>query len=300
MPVRYLTDNWEVVISILDALSGNASKKATKDATATLGAAATTGTNTIYAGRDLANGALGEGLNYLQAGGDQARGDLQTGAAGATGLLGQAGAVYDPLVAGGGAAYQKLLNATGANGAAGSAQAATDFQAAPGYTYARDEALGAVQRAAGARGDLAGGNATVDLLKTANGLADQGYQQYVNNLSGLMGGYTTGLAGQAGALTGQAGVAGNLGTALAANDQTTAQGRAGLAGTMAGINFGAGTAAAGIGNQAASGIASTLMEGAKQQNQASANVLGGLSSLAGGIGNFAGGNGISNLKNLFA
>lgn len=286
-------------MGILDALTGNASKKATKDATATLGAAATTGTNTIYAGRDLGNAALGEGLNYLQVGGDQARGDLQGGAAGATGLLGQAGAVYDPLVQGGGAAYQKLLNATGANGAAGSTQAATDFRAAPGYEYARDEALGAVQRAAGARGDLAGGNATTDLLKTATGLADQGFQQYINNLSGLQGGYTTGLAGQAGALAGQAGVAGNLGSALAGVDQQTAQGRAGLAQTMAGINYGAGTTSAALGNQAASGIAQTLLQGAKQQEAASANALSGITNAIGGIGDFIGGNGISNLKNLF-
>lgn len=287
-------------MGIFDALTGNASKKATKDATATLGAAATTGTNTIYAGRDLGNAALGEGLNYLQVGGDQARGDLQTGAASATGLLGQAGAVYDPLVQGGGAAYQKLLNATGANGAAGSTQASADFQAAPGYQYARDEALGAVQRAAGARGDLAGGNATTDLLKTATGLADQGFQQYINNLSGLQGGYTTGLAGQAGALTGQAGVAGNLGSALAGVDQQTAQGRAGLAQVMSNNNFGAGTAAAGLGNQAALGIADTLQKGARAQEQASANVLGLGSNLIGGISNFVGGNGISNLSKLFA
>jgi len=287
-------------MGIFDALTGNASKKATKDAAATLGAAATTGTNTIYAGRDLANGVLESGQGILATGGDAARGDLQGGAANATGLLGQAGAVYDPLVQGGGAAYQKLLNATGANGAAGSAQAATDFRAAPGYEYARDEALGAVSRAAGARGDLAGGNATTDLLRTATGLADQGYQQYINNLSGLQGGYTTGLAGQAGALTGQAGVAGNLGSALAGVDQQTAQGRAGLAATIAGNNYNAGTASAGIGNQAALGIADTLQKGAKAQEQASANVLGLGSNLIGGIANFAGGGGISNLSKLFA
>lgn len=286
-------------MGLLDALTGNASKKATKDAAATLGAAATTGTNTIYAGRDLANGVLESGQGILATGGDAARSDLRGGAANATGLLGQAGAVYDPLVQGGGAAYQKLLNATGANGAAGSAQAATDFRAAPGYEYARDEALGAVSRAAGARGDLAGGNATTDLLKTATGLADQGYQQYINNLSGLQGGYTTGLAGQAGALTGQAGVAGNLGSALAGVDQQTAQGRAGLAQVMSNNNFGAGTAAAGIGNQAASGIAQTLLQGAKQQEAASANALSGITNAIGGIGDFIGGNGISNLKNLF-
>jgi hypothetical protein len=287
-------------MGILDALTGAASKQATKDATSTLSNSAITGTNTIYAGRDLANGALGEGLNYLQAGGDQARTDLQAGATGATGLLGQAGAVYDPLVQGGGAAFGRLLDATGANGADGSARAADAFRAAPGYEYARDEALGAVQRAAGARGDLAGGNATTDLLKTATGLADQSYQQYVNNLSGLQGAYTTGLAGQAGALTGQAGVAGNLGSALAGVDQQTAQGRAGLAQTMANTNYGAGVSSAALGNQASLGIAQTLMQGAKQQEAASANALGGLSSLVGGIGNFAGGNGISNLKNLFS
>jgi hypothetical protein len=287
-------------MGILDALTGAPSKRATKDATKTLSDSAITGTNTIYAGRDLANGALGEGLNYLQAGGDQARTDLQAGAAGATGLLGQAGAVYDPLVQGGGAAFGRLLDATGANGADGSARAADAFRAAPGYEYARDEALGAVQRAAGARGDLAGGNATTDLLKTATGLADQSYQQYVNNLSGLQGAYTTGLAGQAGALTGQAGVAGNLGSALAGVDQQTAQGRAGLAQTMANTNYGAGVSSAALGNQASLGIAQTLMQGAKQQEAASANALGGLSSLVGGIGNFAGGNGISNLKNLFS
>lgn len=287
-------------MGIFSALTGDASKAATKDATKTLSDSAITGTNTIYAGRDLANTALGEGLNYLQAGGDQARTDLQAGAAGATGLLGQAGAVYDPLVQGGGAAFGRLLDATGANGADGSARATDAFRAAPGYEYARDEALGAVQRAAGARGDLAGGNATTDLLKTATGLADQSYQQYVNNLSGLQGAYTTGLAGQAGALTGQAGVDGNLGSALAGVDQQTAQGRAGLAQVMSGNNFGAGTAAAGIGAQASQGIADTLLKGAKAQEQASANVLGLGSNLIGGIANFAGGNGISNLSKLFA
>lgn len=287
-------------MGILDALTGAPSKRATKDATATLGAAATTGTNTIYAGRDLANTALGGGMASLANGADMARGDLNTGAANASGLLGQAGAVYDPLVQGGGAAFGRLLDATGANGADGSARATDAFRAAPGYEYARDEALGAVQRAAGARGDLAGGNATTDLLRTATGLADQGYQQYVNNLSGLQGAYTTGLAGQAGALTGQAGVAGNLGSALAGVATQAAQGRAGLEAQAGANNFNAGTAAAGIGAQASQGIADTLLKGAKAQEQASANVLGLGSNLIGGIANFVGGNGISNLSKLFA
>jgi len=287
-------------MGLLDALTGNASKTATKNATATLGNAASAAATGIYQGRDLANGVLESAMGSIADGAGLARGDLSTGATNATGLLGQAGAVYDPLVTGGGAAYSRLLDATGANGAEGSDRATAAFRAAPGYEYARDEALGAVQRAAGARGDLAGGNTTVDLLKASTGLADQSYQQYVNNLSGLMGGYTTGLAGQAGALTGQAGVAGNLGSALAGVDTGAAGARAGLQSTIAGNNYNAGTAVAGQGTAIAGSIADTLQKGAQAQNQASANVLGLGSNLIGGISNFVGGNGISNLSKLFA
>lgn len=287
-------------MGILDALTGNASAKATKNATATLGNAANAAATGIYQGRDLSNGVLESAMGSIADGAGLARGDLTTGAANATGLLNDAGAVYNPLVTGGGAAYSRLLDATGANGAEGSDRASAAFRAAPGYTYARDEALGAVARAAGARGDLAGGNATTDLLKTATGLADQGWQSYIGNLSGLMGGYQTGLAGQAGALTGQAGVAGNLGSALAGVDTGAAGARAGIQGAIAGNNYNAGTAVAGQGTQIAGSIADTLQKGAQAQNQASANSLGLISNLVGGVSNFVGGNGISNLTKLFA
>jgi len=286
-------------VGILDALTGNASKAATKQATATLGNAANAAATGIYQGRDLANGVLESAMSSIGQGTTQARGDLTSGAATATGLLGQAGSVYDPLVAGGGAAYGRLLDATGANGAEGSERATTAFRAAPGYEYARDEALGSIQRAAGARGDLAGGNATMDLLKASTGLADQSYQQYVNNLSGLQGGYLAGLGGQAGALTGQAGVASSTGGALANTAMQGAAGRAGLESAIAGNIYNAGTAVAGQGTQIAGSIADTLQKGAKAQEQASANVLGLGSNLIGGISNFVGGNGISNLTNLF-
>lgn len=268
-------------MGIFDALTGNASKAATKQATATLGNAAEAAANGIYTGRDLSNSVLYTGLGTIGDGRTEARNDLTNGSSAASGYLSQAGAAYDPLVAGGSAAYQKLLNATGANGAAGSAQAATDFQAAPGYQYARDEALGAISRAAGARGDLAGGNATKDLLTTATGVADQGFQQYVNNLSGLQSGYQTGLAGQVGALTGQAGLASSTGSALAGIDTTAAQNKGSILSQIAGNNYNAGTAVAGQGTQTAMGIADTLQKGAQAQTQASANVLGGISNLVG-------------------
>lgn len=287
-------------MGILDALTGNASKSATKQGVTALQNANVASTDSIYQGRDIANGYFGDAKNQITGAEGIARGDLTGGAGQAGGLLQQAGSVYNPLVTGGAAAYDKLLNATGANGAAGSAQAAQDFRAAPGYEYARDEALGAVQRAAGARGDLAGGNATTDLLRTATGLADQGYQQYINNLSGLQSGYQTGLAGQAGALTGQAGLAASTGNALANTALTAGQNRAGIEGQMAGNSFNAGTAVAGAGNALAGKISDTLMQGAKAQEQASANSLGLISNLVGGVANFAGGGGISNLTKLFA
>lgn len=257
------------------------------------------GAESVYQGRDIANGVLGGALNGLAAGEQRASSALTAGSNQAAGLLGQAGAVYDPLVQGGGAAFGRLLDATGANGAEGSDRATAAFRAAPGYEFARDEALGAVARAGGARGDLAGGNVTADLLRTATGYGDQAFQQYVNNLSGLTGAYTTGLSGQAGALTGQAGLAATTGSGLADIATRAEQNRTGVLGQIAQNDYGAGATVAGAGNAAAGNIAQTLMAGAKQQEAASANALGGISSLLGSIGSFAGGNGISNLTNLF-
>lgn len=287
-------------MGLLDALTGNASKKATSKGIQALQQAGTDAGTAIYQGRDIAGGYYGDAKNQITGAEGIARGDLTSGAAQAGGLLQQAGSVYNPLVTGGAAAYDKLLNATGANGATGSAQAAADFRAAPGYEYARDEALGAVQRAAGARGDLAGGNATTDLLRTATGMADQGFQQYINNLSGLQSGYQTGLAGQAGALTGQAGLAASTGNALANTSLTAGQNRAGIEGQLAGTIYDAGKSVGGAGIGVAGKISDTLMQGAKAQEQASANGLGLISNLVGGVANFAGGGGISNLTKLFA
>jgi hypothetical protein len=286
-------------VGIFDALTGNASKRATQQGVQGLQQAGMSGAEGIYQGRDIASGILTGALNGLSAGEQRASSALTGGAATAGGFLNDAGAVYNPLVQGGQAAYGRLLDATGANGAEGSARATSEFRAAPGYEFARDEALGAVMRAAGARGDLAGGNATTDLLRTSTGFADQSYQQYVNNLSGLMSGYQTGLAGQAGALTGQAGLAATTGSGLANIAATAEQNRTGVLGQQAANVYNAGTAVAGQGNALAGKISETLQAGAKAQEQASANGLNLISNAIGGVANFVGGNGISNLSKLF-
>lgn len=145
---------------------------------------------------------------------DRARSDLGAQYGQTQNYLGQATAAWDPLINGSQGAFTRFQNAIGGNGAAGSDQAAADFREAPGYTYARDQALGAVQRSAAARGGLAGGNATADILKTAQGLADQSYQQYVGNLQAGANYYQSGLQGRAAGLTNQGNASQHYGDAL--------------------------------------------------------------------------------------
>lgn len=201
----------------------------------------------------------------------------------------------------GGNAYSAYSNAIGANGAAGSAQAAADFRAAPGYQYAQDQALEAVQRSAAARGGLAGGNATADILKTATGLADQGYQQYVSNLQNGSSLYAQGVAGQANAVAGQASASQAQGNALGALGTGYGQGAAGIYGAASGQQVGFGQNVAGLQTNAAGQLVQNNNNNlAQAQTQASSNLLGGIAGL---VSNFAGGagqsGGLGSLAGLF-
>lgn len=206
--------------------------------------------------------------------------------------MGQAGNLYAPLVNQGGNAYSAYNNAIGANGPAGSAQAAADFRAAPGYQYAQDQALEAVQRSAAARGGLAGGNATADILKTATGLADQGYQQYVNNLKGGSDFYQSGVAGQANALAGQASASQTQGNALGALGTGLGAGSANIYGTAAGQQADFGRGVAGLQTGAAGQYVQNNNQLAKSQTEASSNllgtILGGAESVFGAAGKAGG------------
>ncbi len=123
---------------------------------------------------------------------------------------------YQPLVNNGLSALGAYFDGIGANGADGSARATAAFQASPGYEFARDQALSAVQRSAASRGGLAGGNLTNDILKTATGLADQTYQQHLDNLKSGVGIYSQGVQGLANGLTTQGGASQSYGNALSA------------------------------------------------------------------------------------
>ncbi len=107
-------------------------------------------------------------------------------------------------------------NALGLNGSAGSQSAISAFQQNPGYQFALNQGLDALDRRASARGMLNSGNTTADTLNYANGLASQNWQQYINNLANTVGVAQNTAQAQAGIRSGQG--QGNLATRLVMAD----------------------------------------------------------------------------------
>jgi hypothetical protein len=108
---------------------------------------------------------------------------IDQGAGRADALLQEAGGLYQPLAGTANRGYGAYADAAGANGAEGYGRARASFQTDPGYRFQMDQGLDAINRTAAARGMLAGGNNTVDLLKYAQGLADQSWGNYVSRLA---------------------------------------------------------------------------------------------------------------------
>lgn len=266
-------------MALFDALSGAAYDRANKRNVGAITAGLNQGTGALTetygnalkwlvdANDPSALGALGQGYG-------QARSDLTSQYGQTQGYLGQATDAYRPLVTAGQGALGTYYDAIGANGAEGSARAADAFRAAPGYDYAMDQALGAVQRTAAARGGLAGGNATADILKTATGLADQSFQRYIDNLKGGVGTYTTGVQGVAGGLTNQGQASASQGTALGALGTGLGTAQAGVYQTGAGLQAGLGNALAGLTSNATNAFVNNNNTTAKGQTETSLNALG--------------------------
>lgn len=216
------------------------------------------------------NQGLQQGYNALSQNYDQARGAL-------TSNYGDASSLYKNLLSSYAPGVQAYGDATGTNGAAGNARAVQNFQSAPGYNFTMDQGLQALNRTHAAAGNLNSGNADTDTLKYATGLANQGYQQYVQNLSPYF-------QGQGSATAGAAGVSTGLGTNLAnlygaqgaaANANYTGQGASNAAATMNNYNVGQNQLGAllGVGSLALGGVGG----------------VGGLGGITGGFG----GNGFS-------
>lgn len=75
-----------------------------------------------------------------------------------------------------------LGNALGLNGASGNAAATTAFQNNPGYNFQLQQGENAVLANQAATGQLASGKTNIDLNNYAQGQANQGWNQYVQNL----------------------------------------------------------------------------------------------------------------------
>lgn len=290
-------------MGIFDAISGGAYKTAAKNNAQAIGQGLTAGADALTNGTNNALatlGTLGQG-NALQALGQgygQARNDVTAGYDAAQPFLSKLGSAYDPMVAGGQNSFNAYIDSIGANGAEGNARAVANFQAGPGYEYARDQALEAVQRSAASRGMSASGNTSADLLKTAMGLANQGWQQYTTSLQNGAGFLNTGLAGQANGLTSQANAAIGQGTALGALGQASGRDTSNLFNTTANIQNGFGHDVANLWSGATAGTVANNNQLAKAQTEASGNLLGGILGGATSLGSAAGKAG--GLTNLFS
>lgn len=144
-------------------------------------------------------------------GANNARTALEGGLDTASGLYGEARDLYRPLYDQGLQGLEMYGNALGLGGAEGNQAAVGAFKTSPGYDFALNQGLQALERRASAQGRLGSGNTALDTLGYAQGLANQEYGNWLDRLSGLGGYATTGAAGQSGALGSEA--AANLSTA---------------------------------------------------------------------------------------
>lgn len=205
----------------------------------------------------LANQYMDRGLGYIDQGQNKATGYLQ-----------QAGDLWKPFAqAGQGHATNALgmySNALGLGGADGTAAAQNAFQAGPGYQFAMDQGLQALERRAAAQGRLQSGQTGIDTMNFAQGLANQEYGNWMNNLQGL---------GNTGAQMWQTGLAG----------------RGGALSDLASLNM----QGAGMRNQVLGGGMSALMGANNQRAEGQQNMMGGifkgLGTMAGGLGGLGGG-----------
>lgn len=86
-------------------------------------------------------------------------------------------------------------DATGANGPEGYARAISNFSKTPGYQFALDQGLQAIDRGAASRGMTTSGNTLTAEQNYGTGLADQTYQNYVKNLQPYLGQQTAAAGG---------------------------------------------------------------------------------------------------------
>jgi hypothetical protein len=114
----------------------------------------------------------------------------------------EASSVYEPFTQSGTQLNSLYTDALGGNGQEGYDRAIGAFHTAPGYEFLQQQGEQSALRNNAALGGIASGNTLTDLAKFNTGLADQSYQQWMDNLYRGAGQGLQGAAGQANALMG--------------------------------------------------------------------------------------------------
>ncbi len=162
---------------------------------------------------------------------------------------------YDPYTQATSGAPQMQANALGLGGPAGNDAATNAFQAGPGYQFALDQGLEALNRNAASRGMLASGNNTQDIIKFAQGLGNQEYGNWLDRLGQFS----------------------NLGF-------NAASGQTGRQGTLAGLDTGYGNAQAGVYQNTANSLMDLYKPQPQQQSGLGTALAGGLNLAGAALG----------------
>lgn len=133
----------------------------------------------FFSGDDARAAAAARAAGY-QSAYNSAASAINKGLGSATDYYNQALAPYASLAGTANSAYAAYADAIGLNGPEGAARAAARFQAGPGYQFALNQGLDALDRRAAARGMLASGNNNLDTINYANGLANQQWSNYLS------------------------------------------------------------------------------------------------------------------------
>lgn len=140
-------------------------------------------------------------VSGLRTGFDKALGYYDEGLAGATTQYERAAEPFGQFIESGVAGNQAYGDAIGLSGQEGYDRATEAFRAQPGYEFALESGLDAVDRRAASRGMLGSGNTNLDTIRFSQGLADQEYQKHLDNLYRSAQGGQTAAQGQASVLT---------------------------------------------------------------------------------------------------
>ena len=234
---RYRTARYENIPTGVGGAE-DALQRGLTDATGTLRGAETSSRSDIDTALQEINRLYGVNIDDLRAAATTASGQINAG-------FDEARGYFQPYQQGGEQAFNQQMALSGALGQDAFNAAR---QQSPYEQFLFDQGMRANLAGAAATGGLGGGNVQRELQRFGQGLASQGLQQQIGNLSALSGMGMQGAGALSGLATGRAGALGDI-------TLNTAQNIAGQRGDMANYQGQAGVALANIGQQTGRGIA---------------------------------------------